>query len=238
MRSALDLYPAQHVYCVITELVYLALAEILKRKNVHLAYLEERTGLARNLLIDLLSNFPIRFNGDQVVVVDAADLLLACWKRGFDPVRLALKAEWKDFETLCAKALAEYGFKALTHVRLKKEEKLYEIDVVAFNYPRILAVECKRWARLRLGGLKTAAKQQKLKCETLANRLTSIHFLRGFIEGWDKAKIIPALVNLHEGDIKIYEGVALVPLYKLEWFLNELPPYEEELFSIYLPLSK
>ncbi|MEM1508930.1 MAG: restriction endonuclease [Thermofilaceae archaeon] len=223
---------------MITELVYLMLTEILKRKTVHLAYLEGCTGLTRDLLVDLLNGFPVRFNEDQVVVVDAADLLLACWKRGFDPVRLALKAEWKDFEILCAKALAEYGFRALTHVRLKREKRIFEIDVVAFNYPRILAVECKRWTRLRLGGLKTAARQQKLKCEILAKRLTSIHSLRGFTEGWDKAKIIPALVNLHEGDVKIFEGVALVPLYKLKCFLNELPSYEEELFNIHLTLSE
>lgn len=237
VSNALDLYPAWHSCHVITELVYIALAEIIKQKTVHLTYLEELTGLPGDLLVDLLNSLPIKFSEGQAIAADVADLLLACWKRGLDPVKLALKAGWRDFEILCAKALAEYGFKTLTNVRLRRGGRLFEIDVVAFNYPRILAVECKRWARLRPSGLKTAAKRQRQKCETLAWGLTSIRFLRGFIEGWDRAKIIPVLVNLHEGYVKIFEGVALVPLYKLEQFLNELPPYEDELFSVYLPLS-
>ena len=83
---------------------------------------------------------------------------------------------------------------------------------------------------MRSSSLKSAAVMQKERGRALASALSQS--LRAEVRGWTEAKVVPLVVNLHEGQLKVYEGVPVVPLSKLVSFLNEFELYEDELFVI------
>lgn len=215
---------------MLEEGLYLALLKLVREGQAGLGELEEISSLGGDVLVKLLEGLPLRVEEGVVVVEDVAALLVECWRRGMDPVRLALGAGWRDFERLCARVLEEAGYEAVTNLRFKWRGRRYEIDVAAFRRPRVLAVDCKRWSRLRASSLKRAAEAQKARADALAGALRSTHSLAGRVAGWGEVRVYPVVVSIHEGGLRVYEGVPLVPMLKLPGFLREFEAYEEELY--------
>jgi len=216
---------------VLEEGLYLALLRLVRDGRAKLEELEEASGLPAGALAELLEGMPLKLEGGEVVVEDVALLLMECWRRGVDPVRLALGAGWRDFEKLCAKVLEEAGYDVAANLRFRWRGRRYEVDVAAFKRPRVLAVDCKRWSRLRASLLKRAAEMQRMRADALASALRSTHSLAGRVAGWREVRVYPVIVSIHEGSLKVYEGVPLVPMLKLPGFLRELESYEDELYA-------
>jgi hypothetical protein len=87
--------------------------------------------------------------------------------------------------------------------------------VIAWKGNQTFLVECKKWAgnRYRLSAVKKAVEQHK-------ERTT-------FYAAITHEDAIPLLVTLIEEEIRVYEGVPIVPVQKLNSFVNELDGYAQ-----------
>ncbi len=217
------------------ERLRIVLARLLRDGAANLEELANEARTSPERVAQLLDGFPVRVGSGKAVVERKADLIFEAWRRGLDPVEMALKAGWRDFERVCGEVFEKCGYRTLLNVRARFQGKLFELDVVAMQRPWVLTADCKRWSRLRSSSLKSAAALQKERCRALANAL--IGDLRTEVGGWAEAKVIPLVVNLHEGRFKVYEGVPVVPLSKLVPFLNEFELYADELFVIAVKLA-
>lgn len=71
-------------------------------------------------------------------------------------------------------------------------------------------IECKKWAgnRYRLSALKKAIEKHKERTE--------------FYRNLTKENLIPIIVTFVEEDIKFYEDMPIVPILRLNSFINEI----------------
>jgi hypothetical protein len=117
---------------------------------------------------------------------------------------------WQNFERLTAFIFEENNFQASTNTvkRLKRKRRQY--DVIAKTNGKTFLVECKKWAgnRSRLSALKKAIEQHIERTE--------------FYRYLTRENAIPIVVTLIEEEIRSYEGVPIVPILRLNSFINEL----------------
>lgn len=122
---------------------------------------------------------------------------------------------WQNFERLAAFIFEQNDFlvKVNTVKTLNKKRRQY--DVIARKNDQTFLVECKKWAgkRYRFSGLKKAIEQHK-------ERTT-------FYEDITQAEAIPIIVTLIEEEIRVYEGVPIVPVSRLNAFISELDNHLE-----------
>jgi hypothetical protein len=130
--------------------------------------------------------------------------------------------EWRDFEGLVSDVFSENGFKTFRNFRFSSKKRRYEVDVVALERPRIVVADCKHW-RIRLGkasALKVAASAHLARAVEFGNKLQE--FAEMGVGGWRSITIIPTLVTLYQERITENEGVLVVPIFKLNTFVEEL----------------
>ena len=117
---------------------------------------------------------------------------------------------WQNFERLAAFIFEKNDFRVTVNTVKTWNKKRRQYDVIARKSDQTFLVECKKWAgnRYRLSALKKAVEQHNERT-TFYNNITH--------EG-----AIPLLVTLIEEEIRLYEGVPLVPVQKLNSFIHEL----------------
>jgi len=127
-----------------------------------------------------------------------------------DLQRISRKVVWQNFERLVAFILEKNEFLVQTNLVLVSNKRRRQFDVVAKKSQRTLLVECKKWAgnRYRLSALKSAIQKHKERSQIYMDSISEIAF--------------PMIVTLIEEDLRIYDGVPIVPIQKLNSFLNEL----------------
>lgn len=120
---------------------------------------------------------------------------------------------WQNFERLVAFIFEENEFQAKINTVKTLGRKRRQYDVIAKKNDQTLLVECKKWAgnRYRLSAIKRAVIQHKERTE--------------FYEYVTREDAIPIIVTLIEEEIQFYEDVPIVPILKLNSFLNELNPF-------------
>ncbi len=129
---------------------------------------------------------------------------------------------WRDFEGLVSEAFEESGFRTRRNLRFSHGKKRYEIDVVAMERPRLVAADCKHWG-LRSGkssALKTASLAQLRRAVDLGKKAQEVPGID--VGGWGEATIIPCIITLYEERIVENGGVLVVPLSRLNSFIEEL----------------
>ncbi|MDD1751979.1 MAG: restriction endonuclease [Methanotrichaceae archaeon] len=116
---------------------------------------------------------------------------------------------WQNFEKLTAFVFEENNFQVEINV-VKTFKKRRQYDVIAKNCDKLFLIECKKWAgnRYRLSALKTAIKQHKERTK--------------FYKNLTEESPIPIIVTLIEEEIKFYKKVPIVPISKLNSFINEV----------------
>lgn len=135
---------------------------------------------------------------------------------------------WQNFERLAAFIFEQNDFRVKVNTVKTLNKKRRQYDVIAWKNDQTYLVECKKWAgnRYRLSALKKAIEQHKERT--------------GFYENITNEDAIPIIVTLIEEEIHIFEGVPLVPVSKLDSFINELDNhlngdcysiFEDEIFS-------
>ena len=124
--------------------------------------------------------------------------------------RVSNEVIWQNFERLTAFVFEKNNFLAVTNTvkTLKKRRRQY--DVIAKTNNKTFLVECKKWAgnRSRLSALKRAIELHKERTE--------------FYRYLTREDAIPIVVTLVEEEIVSYEGVPIVPILRLNSFINEL----------------
>lgn len=126
-----------------------------------------------------------------------------------DLERASLEVIWQNFERLTAYVFEQNDFSVEINIvkTLKRNRRQY--DVIARKIDRTILVECKKWSghRPRLSALKRAIEHHKDRCEFYRVVTGTISF--------------PVVVTLIEEEIKSYRGVPIVPILKLNSFLQE-----------------
>ncbi len=146
--------------------------------------------------------------------------LLEKMEKGVPAGEFAKELCWRDFEEFTAEIFSENSFAVLKNVRFGAERRRYEIDVVAFQRPRVMLVDCKHWS-MRTGkssGIKDAAARQLLRAHHFEGKLIKI--IPEAAE-WGRALIIPAIVTLHQEAVTEHNGVFVIPVFKLNQFIEE-----------------
>jgi Restriction endonuclease len=120
---------------------------------------------------------------------------------------------WQHFERLAAFIFEKNGFRVKVNTVKTHQKTKRQYDVIAWKGNQTFLAECKKWAgnRYRLSAVKKAVEQHK-------ERTT-------FYAAITNEDAIPLLVTLIEEDIRFYEGVPIVPVQKLNGFVNELDGY-------------
>ena len=131
-------------------------------------------------------------------------------KSNDDLQRVSNEVVWQNFEKLAAFIFEENNFSIKTNTVKTHNKKRRQYDIIAKKYNRTFLIECKKWSgnRYRLSALKTAIRQHKERTE--------------FYENLTKENAVPIMVTLIEEEIKLYEGIPIVPISKLNSFINEL----------------
>ena len=120
---------------------------------------------------------------------------------------------WQNFERLAAFIFEKNNFRVKVNTVKTFQKTKRQYDVIAWKDNQTLLVECKKWAgnRYRLSAVKKAVEQHKER--TL------------FYAAITNEDAIPLLVTLIEEEIRVYEGVPIVSIQKLNGFVNELGGY-------------
>jgi len=126
-----------------------------------------------------------------------------------DLQKVSSEAIWQDFERLAAFIFAENDFHVKTNTVKTYNKKRRQYDVIARKNNKTFLIECKKWSgnRYRLSALKTAVKKHKERCE--------------FYRNLSDENPIPVIVTLIEEEILIFESVPIVPISRLNSFINE-----------------
>lgn len=117
---------------------------------------------------------------------------------------------WQNFERLTAFIFEENGFQVLTNTVKTSGKRRRQYDVIARKSHKTFLVECKKWSgnRYRLSALKAAIEK---------------HIERTlFYENVTNEDATPIIVTLIEEEIQFYEGIPIIPILKLNSFLNEI----------------
>jgi len=117
---------------------------------------------------------------------------------------------WQNFEKLAAFIFEQNDFRVTVNSVKTLNKKRRQYDVIAWKNDQTFLIECKKWAgnRYRLSALKRAIERHKERT-TLYEQITN-------------ENAIPLIVALIEEEIRVYEGVPIVPVSKLNSFINEL----------------
>ena len=127
-----------------------------------------------------------------------------------DLERVSEEAVWQNFERLVGFIFEVNDFQVNVNKVRTFNKKRRQYDVIAKKNDRTYLVECKKWAvnRYRLSALKKAIEQHKERTNFYRN-------LTG-------EEAIPIIVTLIEEDIKFYEDMPIIPIFRLNSFINEV----------------
>jgi protease II len=126
-----------------------------------------------------------------------------------DLQKVSKEVIWQNFERLTAFIFEENNFQVETSKVKTSNKKRRQYDVIAKIKGKTFLVECKKWAgnRYRLSALRSAVRNHKERSE--------------FYRKLTNENAIPIIVTLIEEELLLCEGVPIVPIYKLNSFINE-----------------
>jgi hypothetical protein len=146
---------------------------------------------------------------------------LALTKIGVDLGQVARSLTWKEFEGYCALAISAAGYLVRKNVRLRKPTR--QIDILAESTSLVLSIDCKHWGRgASSGGLRAAAVAQIERTEVCA---------KGTLTGLGRT-FLPVLLTMVDNQVRIVEGVPVVPLQALREFLSSVNRFDQGLCFI------
>ncbi len=126
-----------------------------------------------------------------------------------DLEHISSSAKWQYFEKLTAFIFDQNGYEAKQNVIAKFEGTKRQFDVIAKGTGKTFLVECKKWkSRKEMApALKSAVRNHLERCAVYS----AMH---------DSENVLPLLVTLAESEILQHEDTFIVPIMKLNWFIN------------------
>jgi Restriction endonuclease len=144
---------------------------------------------------------------------------LALTRLGGDMEHIARSLAWKEFEDYCAMAISAAGYAVRRNVRLRKPVR--QIDIVAESGSLVLSIDCKHWKRgTGAAGLMVLASAQAERTKMYSMEMSK----RGRDEG---RAFLPVLLTMLDNQVRVVEGVPVVPLQALRGFLASVSRFDE-----------
>ncbi len=125
-----------------------------------------------------------------------------------DLEKLSNSVKWQYFEKLVAFIFEQNGFETKQNVIVKDGFQKRQFDVIAKRYGSTYLVECKKWKsrKQKTGALKSAVKKHLERCRLYEE-------LHG--------SAVPLIVTLLEEEINEHNGIAIIPILKLNSYILE-----------------
>lgn len=129
-------------------------------------------------------------------------------------------AIWQNFEKLVGFIFEKNDYEVQINKVKSFNKKRRQYDVIARKSNQVLLVECKKWSgnRYRLSALKAAIKKHKERAD--------------FYESATKEHAVPIIATFIEEDIKLFEGVPIVPIMKLNSFIGDIDKIIDKITEI------
>ncbi|HYA82921.1 MAG TPA: hypothetical protein VEH06_05655 [Candidatus Bathyarchaeia archaeon] len=149
---------------------------------------------------------------------DRMKVAILALQSGNDIETVSKYLTWQDFEAFASDLLNLAGYASELDLRFSKPIRM-QIDVLGINYNSQLAIvaDCKHWKRNDLSSLSSCAKRQAERASKLLAHRRKISY------------VIPIILTLHAINIRFVDGIPLVPVFKFNSFVEELPLHLSEM---------
>lgn len=165
------------------------------------------------------------------------EISLVALEYGVDIEEVCKLLSWKEFEAFSKSVLERNNFSCVQNFRFKHNQKRYEIDVVGLKEPLILCIDSKHYKKSgKNHALRNYCKKQIERAAAFSRELSKMVSKLRMIK-WREAKIIPLIVTLLAEEIGSSE-VPIVPFFKLNSFVIELPTHLSEIYQIHTKLPQ
>jgi hypothetical protein len=150
--------------------------------------------------------------------------------RGADIEDVVNMLTWKDFEGFVANILMENNYQCVESFRKRgtPEARGFEIDVIGIKENSIVAIDAKMWGvrKGKSSALKPAAEKQKERTKRLCRIMGRLSERMGTIPNGTYS-LKPILVTWVVEEVVFHGGVPIVPVFKLNSFLQDIAIYED-----------
>jgi len=186
---------------------------------------------------DLCYDLNLQVNAEGKIVVDREKrihLAMLLTEQGMEIADVIDLMTWKDFEGLVASILSENSFICTESFRRRGTSHIkgMEIDVIGIRGHVALSVDAKMWSVRggKASALRTAAEKQKERTNRLSTQLQQ---LSKKIPSMTKGRytIFPVMVTWLVEEVEMHEGVPVVPVFKLNGFIQDFEIYEDLIVS-------
>src|SRR2546421_8933014 len=146
---------------------------------------------------------------------DRMKLAVLALQSGTDIEMISKSLSWQDFEAFASQLLNLSGYVAECNLNFSKPSRM-QIDVVGINYDSRLAivVDCKHWKRNNLSLISSYARKQAQRTSVLLLQIRK-----------KISRAIPIILTLYPTDIRLVDGVPVVPIVKFNSFIKDVPLY-------------
>jgi Holliday junction resolvase-like predicted endonuclease len=206
------------------------LVQLLKHTNNKSTTLEElvkKTNIPLDQSIKLLTRLSekglIDHNYELIKLSSSKRIELAIYSisMGTDIEKICSVLHWKEFENFTANILQKNNYLIKHNFRFKASQRRWEIDIIAYNRPIILCIDCKRWRKnWSNSNITRIAQSQDIRTKAFANSLPSLQ-KKITLKNWKKAIIFPAILSLFPGQMKIKKMIPIIPILSFQNFLAE-----------------
>jgi len=186
---------------------------------------------------DLCYNLNLQVNAEGKIVVDREkriDLAMLLTEQGMEIADVVDLLTWKDFEGLVASILSENSFICTESFRRRGNSHIkgMEIDVIGIRGHVALSVDAKMWSVRggKASALRAAAEKQKERTNRLSTQLQQLSKkVLSMTKG--QYTIFPVMVTWLVEEVEMHEGVPVVPVFKLNGFIQDFEVYEDRIVS-------
>jgi predicted transcriptional regulator len=203
-----------------------------KGESIRIKNLQEKLNIREDILLEIIEKLE-ESAGIKKVCNDTAILTPA----GEDRLKMAVTAvtlgatieesasmlSWKEFESFCTKVLEENGYSCIQEFRFKSiRGQRFECDILATRKPLLVMADCKHYLG-RVKGLRTVVEKQTERVDALSKSVPTVVRSIPQIVEWNEAVVVPVIITLFPENIAMINDVPVVPGFKLNQFIQELP---------------
>ena len=191
---------------------------------------EQAEDVVRELRQLGISLSPTLDGGFSVTVETRLRLAIVALRGAATVYEVSRYLDWREFETLAARIFDDNEHIVFQNYRFTLGFQRNEIDIVAIKSPLVIAADAKHYSATGRGSIKKAVAAQKKRAERLAQHI-SVGSNCPF-SGEGITVILPLIVTMLEECFRIHEKTVIVPIFKLNAFLNSLDHYRDQLYHV------
>ncbi|MEM2109289.1 MAG: hypothetical protein QW327_02250 [Candidatus Odinarchaeota archaeon] len=169
---------------------------------------------------------PINLNDRDVLT----RIIIQLIEKNYPIEDLSEALNWVQFEYLCMKIFEYNDFECKIHYCFRDGDKRFEIDILAYRDNLILAADVKHWSA-RQGKRSLLVKYVEKQDSRTRRLVNSEKFLEDYSHLPVKS-LIPLVITWYDENIQFHERVPIIPIYKLNNFLNTFEQYDLKTYSI------